>query len=504
MARYSEEEWFKKALGRNTDKLRDLGKVITDNRDSAVSLTDSLISNANIIGGLQKSFMTSEKLQLRALSQGTTYSKFVANNTKAIDNSIVAQQAMTQVLQTSWEKGLRNNTEELNSMLGQMKFLDQNVEAMAGVFSEVAVLTGDSKDVQSNLTSTIIKTNKDYGVSMDKLGNSLQGFMSELEKYSLFGKEAVGNLASMKTSLMGMTGGKGGKQIDVLLSMLDASKIQEQALFGLTDLSKLSREGDVTTEKILAGIMKANEVTNSRLPISPVARALAADSLGRSQITAIGMLEDLLKTNNALTSEQKKNDESYKDTLKYRQTQVDSFYNTFAPGIHTAVTTFLPMMAAAAIGSKLGMAGRGLQSRYPGMGVGPSSKVNMSSKTMMGAGKSASMLGRVGRIATGALAFAGPIGIGIAALTTFGPMIFDALSDGNEEAKEQTKTLKELKAKSDDPVAYKGLQAATRMINQLNLSSGGPTVTDKILLQLKQMNTNLMRVVDRPTKTDPA
>jgi len=101
----------------------------------------------------------------------------------------------------------------------------------------------------------------------------------------------------------------------------------------------------------------------------------------------------------------------------------------------------------------------------------------------------------VSKVARGALAFAGPIGLGLTALTTFGPMIWDALSDGNKEAKEQTKNLKEMNARSKDPQAYKGLQAATRMIHQLNVDSSGPNTNDRILTQLRLMNTNLTNAI---------
>ena len=499
-------------MGKNTTGLKDLDKAIKRNIKSSNKLQESIIANVDVLGNLQKVFMRSEKIQLQSLTLGTSYSKFVKQNTEALSNSIASTQAMTEALLTGQAAGLRDNTKELNNLLGEMTFLGQNTAGMIKTLADFQVLTGDSKDVEVDLIGSIRSNSKMYGVSTEKLGESLSQMTAQLEKQSLFGPEAVGALGEIKTSLLARTGGKGGSQIDILLSMLDAGKVQEQALFGLEDLAKMALEGNFTSNDLAESLLRAAEQTNSRLPSDPVARALAADTLGRSSITAITNLANLVKKDNALTSEMKADQDDINDTLKSKQVMVDKFYQQFAPEMHSMITRWLPAIAIGVGAGKAAYSARGfLGNKATAMGAG------YSASRFMGGGRRESIAagagiagkgllggaGMVSKLARGALAFAGPIGLGLTALTTFGPMIWDALSDGNKEAKEQTKNLKEMNARSKDPQAYKALQAATRMIHQLNVDSSGPTTNDRILTQLRLMNTNLTKVITNRKEIGP-
>jgi hypothetical protein len=213
---------------------------------------------------------------------------------------------------------------------------------------------------------------------------------------------------------------------------------------------------------------------------------------------------ELLKKDNALTSEMRADQEDMNDTIKSKQVWVDNFYQTLAPELHSMISRWLPTIAVAVTAGKAYSSAKGfLGNKNTAMGSNYMLGRNLGYSRMESVRQGANLAGKgllggagmVSKVARGALAFAGPIGLGLTALTTFGPMIWDALSDGNKEAKEQTKNLKEMNARSKDPQAYKGLQAATRMIHQLNVDSSGPNTNDRILTQLRLMNTNLTNAI---------
>jgi hypothetical protein len=363
LARKSEDDWYKVALGRNTDGLGTLAKALASNRFALKDLGDKFISQINFVNKLTEVFHKSEALQLRSLTLGTTYSKFVEKNTKALENSRSNTQELTDALLTGFGQGLRDNTNELDNLIDSMNFQGQNVALLTGSMADLAGITGNSKDVQSKLVKTLESTSDDYGVANDKLVRGLATLQTQLTKMSLFGEGAVGNFADFKTALMGRTGGKGGDAMDTLLAALDPANLEQQQVLGLRPLADAIRQGNFTNEEGFEFLRKAAEHQERLLPKNDFAKAKISENLGRPVITASQNLVRLMGVSNKLSDSEKKSGDDERRTLKAQQNKVDNWYNTYAPGMHGAIVRWLPAIAAGLVTSaSLGAATRGAAS----------------------------------------------------------------------------------------------------------------------------------------------
>ena len=496
MASKSEEDWYKVALGRNTDGLGTLDKAIRLNRNSLRDLGEKVLGNANVVSKLTDVITRAENIQLKALALGTNYSKFVQSNTKALKDSKSNTQALTEALMTGFDQGLRNNTDELNTLIDTMVFQGQKSTVLTGAMANIATVTGESGDIQSKLIKGLEDTNETYGVSTERLARGMASLEGQLQSFSLFGKEAVGALAGFKTALLGRTGGKGESQIDTLLASLDPSNIKQQMLLGSKPLADAIAAGNTDVGELLQRLLESGRTISSRLPSDPVARAMVADNFGRSQITATENLIDLINTGNKLTDEQKKNSSDWQNTLKFSQEKVNNFYNQLAPEMHAVVTKYLPLMIAAKAGTSLIGAGSGMM-----MGMAARSAARTAATA--GAGTVAAGVG--GRMVAGRLASLIPgIGILVGLGITFWPQISGYLEDltkGSEAEKEAVEVMKKAK-KENFSFADTGLKMATNIARAATIGATDPATASEIHKTLLRIEKGLRPVRPLPEKVE--
>lgn len=486
-------------ITKNNRTLSDLTRAMDDNKNSFQSLSEGLLSNTNVVSKLTTVLKKSEQLQLQSLAQGTTYQKFVDANTKAIHGSMATQQEMTEALLTGFSQGLRNNTDELNSLLDEMIITGQNTKAMTLVMSNFGSVTGDSLDAQRKLVKVTDKVGKTYGISSERLGQSMASLQSQLEDFSIYGQESTDSLAAIKTSLVGMTGGKPAaeRNIDILLKMSDSLNISQQSQLGLLGFSKELRDGTLSAEKARSILIKAGDNLRDQLKGSDEQAQALSEVYGRQQTNALLNLSNLLKKDFKLTDEMKKSAEDDRKSLADRQRSIDKWYQSYAPEIHGMIVNKLPLLIAGAAAARFGMntsktlrGSSSLANIYhaqKGMGVSKMSALRNASMTGGGSylmksggilGKSTRLLGLLG----------GPIGIGITALA-FLPDILAFFKKDTKANEDTAKTLKEMQMASDNPgFADRGVLMAARIASEAVRGPGGAQTQDQILAELKRLN----------------
>ena len=341
MARWDDKGWDR-LIGSNTAGLRDLTRVIEKNRDAFASVSNKIVDSFNSVGRLTEVISRSETLQLRALSLGTTYSKFVANNTKALEDTKSSTMDMTEALMGAYSLGLRRNTQELDSLIDTMEFLGQDSSILAGAMADVSLYTKESKSVQKNLIQSLENTTKDYGVATDTLVKGLNSLSKHMAKFSIYGEETVGRLGELKTAILGRTGGKGDELANTFIDALDLTNIQQQAVLGIEDTVKSFWSGD-SMDKVLETLTKDTlNLDRNRLSDDKRTRGYQVKQYGPEIVQALLNLQVYTKDYNKLTSQEKKDNEAYRDTLKNKSVYVDKFYQTYAPEMHGAITRVLP------------------------------------------------------------------------------------------------------------------------------------------------------------------
>ena len=474
MARKSEEDWYKVALGRNTDGLSTLNKAIVLNKNAARDLGVSLLANVNVVNKFSEVVKRAEKQQLKALSLGTSLNQFVEENTKAIGESIVAQQDMTEILLTSFDAGLRNNTDGLNKLLGTMKFLDQNFKLGITTFADLGAITGDSQSIQAKLAETIKTTNKDYGISQERLIRGLNSLQGTFETFNIYGPQAIESLGNLKLGLMGMTGGKdiSSKQLDIWLGMADAMNIQQQTMLGILEPMKDIRDGTATAAQQRSTIMKVGKEFRKQSGDNDIQAAALRDIYGSKNIDAILGLTSVFKKDFKLNEASRAKENALQDTIKSKQVAIDKFYQELAPQIHGVVTRVLPaLLAMQGVGAAGGLLRKGKKA-LAGKGMG-------AKLSTIGMGATRGIPGLL-------------VGLGVA----FWPEITAMLSDINKSGKESVENLRDLNAVQNPDVNYdRGLSMAARIASETVNSTIDPQTQEQMLVQLKRIANNQARLL---------
>lgn len=509
-----ENNTWSNEINKNTNSLRDLDKVIKDNKNATVSLVDTFLSNANAVSKLTQIIKTGEKLQQQSLALGTSYTKFVRANTKAIDSSVATQQEMTQALLTGFSQGLRNNTDELNGLIDEMIITGQNTAALTMAMSNFSVVTGDNKDSQSRLSKTFEKVGKTYGISTERLAKSVDNLQQQMTAFSIYGPQASESLAEIKTGLMGMVGGKPAaeRQIDVLLKMGDALNIAEQELFGLRDTFKGVRDGTINTADFARQIVESGERLERMMGESDVQRQGIAEAYGRPTVQSILQLKDLFKNNYELTDDMVQDQKDRDALIANRQRYLDRFFQRLAPDMHKQIALNLPAIAIGISALRFGMQtnkmikadnkfGHVYSAEYF-MGNSKNQALRKAALTAGGPGifKGAGLIGKSARL-LGLLG--GPIGIGITALS-FIPDIIGYFKENTEANKKAAKLAEEQAMRARNP-AYSdsSVRVAATIASQYVRGRLDETTQDEMLEEIRRLRIASERFYNKGKDENP-
>ena len=483
-----EDKDYNTILEENNRRLKSFGRSLTLNQKSLRSVNDSLIGNFNVVSKLTDVYKKAETLQLKAITLGTSYSKFVANNTKAINNSIVSNQKMTEALMTGFDQGLRNNTDELNSLISEMTFLGQDTKGMTSMLADMGGITGDNMEIQKNVVNTLKSTNKDYGVATDNLVRGLVSLQGTFEQFNIYGPEAVESLAELKIGLTGRTGGKESskRQIDTILKLADAMKVQEQGMLGIGDWAKDVRDGTASAEQTQATVIRVMKEFKEQSQGNDLAAGTLREIYGAQTVDAVLALGATFQNSYELNAESRAAEDEIQKTLKSKQEQVDKFYDKFAPEMHQYITSIIPgIIVGRMIGGKMGpVTGRG------------KAFATESRKGFIGPQRKPSgMGGKMGMLGMGAMG--GPWGLAIAGAIAFGPMIYDAVVGTSDKIEEQTKAMKDARSKNDAK-QDQGLKMAANIARDASIGNWEPETQKEMLRHLSRIADSNARILASP------
>ena len=455
-------------------------------RASMKGLAEEFQSNLNAVSKFTEVYKRSEQIQLQSLAVGTIYSKFVDRNTAALQDNLANTQEMTQFLVGGFARGLRDVNRSTVDLADDMLLTGQNTEALIGVMGGLTILTRDSNQAQSKLSKTINKNTKDYGVNATSMIQALNAVKSSLDQAAIYGDDAVTAYAETATSLKAaMAGAEGSdKAIATFLGMSKAMDIGVQSQLGLVDIMKELRDGNGNQTQAIANAAKTFE--DGLMGMTDLQQEAIRSAFGEAQVNSLLMLSKGLNRGNKLTEEMKATEEAKAATLAAQKNKVDNYYNKIAPETYEVISRWLPQIAmtiaaapALAGAGRLGMnAFKNSRTGLPGgPGTPPIPKLGM--------------LGSLGK-AVGAFAmFAGPIGLGITALSYGIPLITDYMKGTDDSAKktaeetEKLRKLEEEKKRRNTRQAFDAntVSRAARLASGLLKSSGPGRSRVELLLQ---------------------
>jgi hypothetical protein len=501
-----------KAANNQVDAVRMLERGIN-------GLSRSLSRQFAPIDNLSQSFRDSEEIQLQALKAGTTYSKFLAANTDAMKGLMSSNTSMTKFMLTGFTRGLRDVSEETMALADVMNITGEDTGALAKSFGQVRLLTGNSVDVTRNLAKTIEDTTQQSGVSRGQLIQALDSFSQNLFQASLYGEDAVGNLAELGVVLKGGLAGAPGAEraINVLLGMQNSLNIAQQEQLGLRQFFEDSRKGTLNMESALQQLRDAGERFNKQAGNNDINREALARAIGGEQVRALLMVTSMLEKDTSTAEEMRATQEDQLKTMRAFEEKKKQFFEKFAPEIHTVIVQLLPALAAIQAGRQIGgayytamRAGRARNARAllanPNA-FGSARNALRGGATRAGARLAArTAVGGVGRFAAtrigaslAASLVGGPIGLGIGILSVGLPLIISAMNKTADNTEVSAKAAeKELSEKRNRLIAQQQnvtsiAEMGRSLLDQAGILAQG-SAQDQFFQRMEELNqqTNSM------------
>lgn len=359
-SQFAEEQLqIQRELARAT---RDLNASI---KQSLRGLQASFNSFVNPVTRLQDSITRLDQTNRAALALGTTTSKLektVSKNSDILQRGNVGYQKLVDAIVNNFEAGIRVQGGALGDLTEEMIATGQSVQGLREMNSDLLLFTGDNIRVMQDTN----KANKDisdkYGVSNQKLIDSVNSLKQTFEEASFFGGETTASLEILTKELKARTGGKNvegairtllGLGTGGLGNLSTALRTGAGGLRARISAGQAVSMGDI--EPILAQVARiAMESGGGNLAIGADIAAMRT-GLTREQVVQLVNLNNQLTKNNALSEDQKKTNDELLNNIGNINDRARNFYDKTAVEMLGALGNIDASLIALTINAGLGM-----------------------------------------------------------------------------------------------------------------------------------------------------
>lgn len=511
------------ALRRASNEIQEEGNRLSRNLNRSLrQVTRSFRDFTNPINRLQDSFRRMDKTNRDALKIGTTTQKLqtsVSKNSDILGRNLVSNQKLTDAIIQNFESGVRIQNGALMDLTQEMIATGQSVNGLTSLNSDLVLFTGNN----TQALQTVAKVNKDvsdkYGVSNEKLINSVNSLRDAFQEASFFGPQTTASLEALATEIKGRAGGANvDAAMKSLMSILTPgmSTIAAGQMLGAQSARARAGAGQALTfsdiEPILSNIDRIYAQTAGVDPNARLKVAAAQAQVSEEQFIQLRNLSEMMKQDFSISKDMKKtNDETF-NSIQNINERARNFYDKTAvmslAVLGTINTNTLMMaenfaMAGGAMGAGLPGGGRGGLGKLGklGRGVGIASIAAMAFeepiKNTVKGSTGFDMGNTLGYAGTGAMlgSFIPGIGTGIGAIAGGAIGIFEAImkntSDSANADKERLKMEKEERNRERAQAANEEIRRAQFIIGYLRSRGGvkldeGNLILKEVLEELKK------------------
>ena len=194
-----------------------------DLRQSAQQIKTAFSNFANPINRLRDSIQRMDESNRNTLRMGITTQKLkdeVSKNSDILTRGLVSSQKLIDAISLNFESGVRIQNGALMDLTEEMIATGQDVTVLSKRNSDLLLFTGDNTAAIQSASRVNKEVSDKYGVSNEKLINSMNTLRASFEEASFFGPEVTTSLQNVATEIIGRTGGKGVEgAIQTLLSL---------------------------------------------------------------------------------------------------------------------------------------------------------------------------------------------------------------------------------------------------------------------------------------------
>jgi hypothetical protein len=297
---------------------------------------------ANPITRLQDSITRLDQSNRYALALGTTnekLTKFVNKNTDVLSKGLVSNQKLIDAIASNFESGIRVQTPALMELSEEMIATGQDLQALTRMNSDLLLLTGDNIDALETVNRVNKEVSDKYGVSNEKLINSVNSLRDVFEESSFFGAKSTASLEAITMQLMGRTGGKASESaIRSLLKIVTgdfatldpAIRLGAQQARAKLGAGQALNISDLTPILDNLAMMAEGFRSNDPLAIGAGLTARLSGLGGAGAVNELLNLRKQLQSNYELSEEMKKTDDDTFNNFQNINERARNFYDNTA------------------------------------------------------------------------------------------------------------------------------------------------------------------------------
>jgi len=365
-------------------------KLWRANTESLKDLKQGLINFATPMVRLRESINRMDDSNRKLTQMGTTYSKLEASlrkNSEVLNQNVVSTRALVTEIGKSFEQGIRDNGGAIGDLTKEMIATGQDAAGQRKMNASLILQTGNNIDVVKRLNQTNIDVSDKYGVSNDRLIQSINSLKSAMDDASLFGPEAVEGMTNIAFQLKGRAAGNDIEAgLNVLSKILtpDSSTLAMGSLLGARGSRQKQGRGQGVDMGDVTNVLKNfQQIMIDTQSINPEARTLARTSrtgLDKQSVIALNKIVGIMDNDFSLSQSEKATDAEKANNLKNIQEKAASFYDGTAKSMlstlgsidtnFVSLSTDILMLATLAGGSFGGMGGFLARSGKPQAGIG--------------------------------------------------------------------------------------------------------------------------------------
>ena len=186
------------------------GRLSISNTRALTGVRDSFVTFITPLGRLQSSISRMDETNRKITQMGTTYTKLrtsLEKNSNVMAQNNVSNRALIGELAKNMEQGVRINNGALTDLTKEMIATGQNVALQRTMNANAVLQTGNNTAAVQQINKTNREVSDKYGISNDRLIESLNSLKSTVDSVSIFGPQAVTAFSDITQKIQGRVGG---------------------------------------------------------------------------------------------------------------------------------------------------------------------------------------------------------------------------------------------------------------------------------------------------------
>lgn len=192
--------------------------IALQNENVLKSIIPKVADWSSPLNRLSDALGKADKLQTRAISMGTTITRFQRENSEALSKLYGGVSETTQALMDLRSVGLRQTGNELNKLMVFMRYSGQNTAGLVEQMSRMSVYTGNNTRSMDKLAKENSDISKTYKVTNESLINALNSLDSTIKIQA--GLVGSTNITGVIQNLQGIFGERATPEIKMAIQKL--------------------------------------------------------------------------------------------------------------------------------------------------------------------------------------------------------------------------------------------------------------------------------------------